>query len=121
MRFLRSLGLVNSTFDLVVCSLKGSFLLCPHRQDNLYGLPQLAQTLASPRIGIAIGPVFMLIPACANTQFKATMAEHIDGARHLCQERRVAITVAGHHLTEANTFGVASESSHACPAFKGHF
>src|SRR5260370_38238535 len=49
------------------------------------------------------------------------MTEYIDGAGHLCQECRVAITVTCYHLANANAFSIASQGGVACPAFKSDF
>src|SRR6202030_494126 len=103
---------------LVVFSFKGSFVLCPHGQDDLDGFAQALQSFARIRIGIAVGAILLFVPARANTEIEPTMTEGIDGAGDLCQQRGVAVTVTGHKLSNANTLRIARQGCRAAPAFK---
>src|SRR5256884_9984054 len=82
---------------------------------------QTPQAFAWPGIGVAVGTIFVLMPARAKATNEPAMTEYIDSAGHLCQQRGVAITVARHHLANAHAFGIASQGGRADPAFKGHF
>ena len=66
MRLLYPFGLVDGPFDLVIGPFKGGFLLRPHCQDDLECLAQALQAFSRLGIRVAIGTVFVLVPARAN-------------------------------------------------------
>src|SRR5260370_38234444 len=68
---------------------------------------------------ITVRHVFLLVPASTYAKIESSMTERIDSTGHFCQERRVAITIARDHLTEAHSSGIACQSATARPAFKG--
>src|SRR5260370_29376514 len=93
MWLLDALGLVNGTTHLVIGALEVCLLLSPQRPDDLNRLAQLTQTLRGTTILIAIAAVLALIPTRPNAKVQAATPENIDGARHFCQQRGMAITI----------------------------
>ncbi len=63
----------------------------------------------------------MLVPAGADAKVQAAMTERVDGAGHLCQQRRVAVAVTRHYLANTNALRIACKCSRTDPAFKGYF
>ena len=66
MWFLYAFGLVDGAYNLIIGPVKDGFILRPHCQDDLDGLAQALQAFARAGIGVAIGKVFVLVPACAD-------------------------------------------------------
>src|SRR5579884_1006869 len=91
---LHALWLVDCPIDAVIFSLEIGFFLRPHRQDDLDGFAQAFQALSCARIGIAVGEVFVFVPASANAQNESSMTERIYGRGHFRQQSRVAIAIA---------------------------
>src|SRR5262245_42849435 len=121
MGFLDTLGLIDGTTHLIRGALEMRLLLLPHRQNEDYRLAQLTQPLWGVRIGIAIGVVFVFIPARPDAKVQAAMRVHIDGTGHFCQQGWVAITLARDHLADADGSGVTRQPSRTHPAFKRYF
>src|SRR5713226_7180335 len=121
MWFLDTLGLINGTTHLIIVALEVRLLLGPHRQNDLNRLAQMTQTLRGLRILIAIGAIFVLIPARPDAKVQATMREHVYSARHFGQQRRMAIAIARDHLADAYVAGITRQRSRTHPAFKRHF
>lgn len=118
MWFLYPFGLVDRTSYLVIGSLIHSLVIAPHSQDQLHSVSQLAETGWPIGKIVAVGPTFVLVPACANAEIEAPMAEGVHGAGHLGQERRMAITVAGDQLSDADALRVGGKRGRTCPALK---
>src|SRR5216684_7971434 len=121
MWFLDALGLINCTTHPIIVALEVRLLLGPHRQNDLNRLAQMTQTLWRIRVLIAISAIFVLIPASPDAKVQATMREHVYGARHFCQQRRMAIAIARDHLADAYVPGITRQRSRAHPALKRHF
>src|SRR5712692_2196310 len=121
MWLLDALGLINGTTHLVILALKGGLFLCPHGANHLDRLAQLTQTFRGIRIRIAVSAVLVLIPACSNAEIEPSVTEYIDGARHFCQQRGMAITIARDHLADTYVAGITRQCSRAHPAFKRYF
>src|SRR5712692_2482337 len=117
-RLLDALGLINGTTHLIILAFKGGLLLSPQRPDHLNRLAQLTQTFRGIRIRIAVSAVLVLIPACSNAEIEPSVTEYIDGARHFCQQRGMAITIARDHLADTYIAGITRQCSRAHPAFK---
>ena len=47
-------------------------------------------------------PDLILGPACPYSEFEASSREVVDGDRHLGEQRRMPINIAGHHGPKAN-------------------
>src|SRR6266704_4836290 len=121
MWLLDALGLINGTTYLIIGALEVRLLIFPPRQHNLDRLAQLPQAQRRIRIRIAIRAIFVLIPARPDAKVQAAMREHVDGARHFGEQRRMAIAIARDHLADADGPGITRQRSGAHPAFKRHF
>src|SRR6266699_3276827 len=121
MWFLDALGLINGTTYLIIGALEVRLLLFPHRQHDLDRFAQMTKAQRRIRIRIAILSIFVLIPACPDANVQATMREHVNGARHFGEQRRMAIAIARDHLADADGSGITRQRSGAHPAFKRHF
>src|SRR6266851_5895363 len=121
MCLLDALGLINGTTHLIILTFKGGLLLSPQRPDDLNRLAQLTQTFRGIRIRIAVSAVLVLIPARSNPEIEPSVTEYIDGARHFCQQRGMAITIARDHLADTYVAGITRQCSRAHPAFKRYF
>src|SRR5438874_160329 len=73
------------------------------------------------RIRIAVGLVLVLIPAAADTEVEAPAADDVDGRRHLGQQRRRTVGIAGHHLAQADALSLDRQRRHQRPALEGGF
>src|SRR5262245_31706537 len=106
MGLLDTLGQIDGATHLIRGSLEMRLLLLPHRQNEDYRLAQLTQPLWGVRIGIAIGVIFVFIPARPDAKVQAAMREHIDGTGHFSQQGWVAITITRDHLSDTDGPGV---------------
>src|SRR5579885_2614598 len=106
MWLLYPLWLINSATYLIILTLKESFVLCPRGQNHLHGFAELPQALWCLWILVAIRPIFLLMPAGSNAQRQPTMADHINGTCHFCQQSWMAIAVAGDHLPDPHSSGI---------------
>src|SRR5713101_7490862 len=106
MGLLDALGLVNGTTHLIILAFKGGLFLCPHGANHLDRFAQIAQALRRIRIVVAVSAVLVLIPTCSNTEIEPSVTEYINGARHLCQQRGMAIAIARDHLADAYGSGI---------------
>src|SRR5215472_735116 len=111
MRLLHALGLVDRAVYPVVFALEMGLWLLPHGMNDLERFTQHAQALRRTGKGIAIGPIFMLIPARANTKVQAAMAEDIEGTGHFGEQGRISIAIAGHNRAYAHAFCIARHGS----------
>src|SRR6202022_1270648 len=111
MWFLHPFRLIDSPTKLVIISLKYSFILRPHCQNHLDGFTQLAQAGWSIWEVIAVCQKFLFMPTCTNAKIQAPMTECVYGACHLCQQSRIAVSVACDHLTDAYPLCIASQRS----------
>src|SRR5579884_1230429 len=118
---LHALWLVDRAVNLEILSLENGAVVVPHLEDDLYGIAKLAQARWPIGIVVAIGDELIFVPACANAEIQASVTEDIDCAGHLCQEGGIAIAIACDHLSDADTFGVASQRGGTGPAFEGDF
>src|SRR5216683_3049358 len=121
MWLLDALGLVNSATHLIILAFKGGLFLRPHGANDLDRFAQIAQALRRIRIVVAVSAVLVLIPTCSNTEIEPSVTEYINGARHLCQQRGMAIAIARDHLADAYGSGITRQRSRGHPAFKRHF
>src|SRR5215471_12117318 len=108
MRLLCPLWLINCTMNLIIFPFKDRFILCPHCKNDLNCLAQIAQAFGCIGIFKSIGEIFVLVPASSNAEVETAMAHDVNCTRHFSKESRVAITVAGDHLSDTDTFGIAS-------------
>ena len=121
MRFLDAFRLIDSSMYLVILALNVCLLLGPHRQNNLDRFAQLPQACWSIRILVAIGAILVLVPASPDAKVQTPMTQHVHRTRHLRQQRRSAITITGHHLTNAYPFRVACQRRRRGPRLECHF
>lgn len=87
-------------FDVVMRAGEVRFFLRPHRLDDFQRFIQLIHACACRRKVVAVGAVFGLVPAGANAQRESATAQHLQRRRHLRQQRRVAIRLADHRVSE---------------------
>src|SRR5579875_940965 len=80
MWLLDAFGLIDRTIDMIIFPLEDSFFLRPQRQNDLDSLAQIAQALRSVGIVVAIGAIFVLIPAGTDAKIEAPVAQHVHGA-----------------------------------------
>src|SRR5947208_814539 len=121
MRFLDTFRLVDSAAYLVVGAFKDRFFLGPHGQDHLHGFAKAPQAVRSVRIVIAIGAALVLEPTSAYAKIEPPMAQHVDRAGHLREQRGVTISVAGDRLTHAHALCVTCQCRCGCPALERDF
>src|SRR5206468_12474758 len=108
-RLLHGPGFVDWPPDPVVRALEPRLFLGPHPLDDLQSLAQHAKALRSVGILVAVGVVLVPVPAGAYAEDEPAAAHHVDAARHLGQQRRRAVAVAGHHLAKPHSARVACE------------
>src|SRR5713226_6229716 len=118
MRLLSPLGLVDRAAYLVVFPLEDRLFLGPHGQDHLDGLAQMPQAVSSVGKVVAIGAVLLLVPPGPDATDESPMREHIDRARHFCEQGGMAIAVAGDRLTNADAPGVTRNGCCGDPALE---
>src|SRR2546423_12348065 len=121
MRFLDTFGLVDSAAYLVVGAFKDRFFLGPHGQDHLHSFSKAPQAIRSIRIVIAIGAVFVFEPTGAYAKIEPPVAQHVDRAGHLREQRGVAISVAGDRLADAHALCITRQRRRGCPALERYF
>src|SRR6516165_1356080 len=105
---LYSFGLVNRTTNLIIFPFKHGFILCPHGKNDLDRFPQITQAFRCIWIRIPIGKILVLIPTRSDAEVEAAMAHNINCTRHFSEKSRVTITITSDHLSDTNTFGIAS-------------
>src|SRR5581483_11305025 len=105
-RLLHTFGLINGTAHLIILAFKGGLFLHPHSANDLDRFAQMTQALWRIRIVVAVSAVLVLIPACSNAKIEPPVTEYINGARHLCQQRGMAIAIACNHLADAYGPGI---------------
>src|SRR5207302_3222268 len=102
-----TLGLIDSTTYLIILAFKGGLFLRPHGANDLDRFAQRAQALRRIGIVVAVSAVLVLIPACSNAEIEPSVTEYINGARHFCQQRGMAIAITRDHLADAYGPGIA--------------
>src|SRR5579875_3393749 len=118
MWLLYAFGLVDGPAHLIVLALEDRFLLRPHCQNHLQSFTQALHPARSIGIIVAIGAILVLVPASANTEIEPPMREHIDGARHLCQQCGVAIAITRHNLADAHALRITRHGCGGGPALE---
>ena len=95
MRLLDSLGLVDRAAQRYMCPQR---LLRPVSTSRESPEPPRADGAVDPerQESRAVGAIFVFVPPRAQTKVEPPVREGIDGARHLRQQRRITIAVAGH-------------------------
>src|SRR5579884_336494 len=121
MWLLYALWLVDCAVQRIIFSLEMGFILRPHCKDDLDGLAQAFQALVCAGIGIAVGQVFVFVPACAYAEDESSMTDGINGRGHFRQQGWIAIAVACDQLPYANSLRIASQRRCACPALERNF
>src|SRR6266700_421977 len=118
---LHAFGLIDGPAHLVVLALEGCLFLRPHGEDDLYGFAQVAQAFGGIGVVVAVGAILVLVPARADAKVESSVAHYIDGTGHFRQQSRVTIAVAGDHLADADTFGIACQGGGGGPGLKSQF
>src|SRR5262249_12003476 len=73
------------------------------------------------RKAIAVSTPLVFVPARAQTADSAPMTHHVYRRGDLGEQRRASIAVAGHHLADLDTAGVAGQACCDRPGFKTSF
>jgi hypothetical protein len=103
---------------LVVLTVIGGVGFGPHGPDDFDALAQHADPLLWGSEVKAVTLVLMLVPTRTDTEVKTSTADYVDGRRNLGDDRRVAVRIARHHLSEPNSTRALADRSHHGPALK---
>ena len=119
--FLDALRLVDRAVDPVVLAGERGVRLGPHGPDDLERLLQHAETLGDLRERVPVRVELVLVPARADPEVEAAVAEHVHRGGHFGEQGRVAVAVAGDHLADPDPARVASERGGRGPALECGF
>ena len=115
---MHAFGLVYRAPDLVILALERGIGLFPHGMEHLQGFTQHAQPLRTIGEGVAVGLILLLVPAGADAEVEASVAQHVDGRGHLSEQSWGPVAVAGHHLAYAHPGGLAGQGRRGYPALE---
>src|SRR5690348_8470321 len=119
MRLAGALGLIDRLVNRIVLAAERRIVFRPHLGDDLARLAEPAHAFACLGEAIAVRPPLMLVPARPQPAVEPSVAQHVYRGRHLGQQRRVAVAVAGHHLADVDPAGIAGKRCGDRPALEG--
>src|SRR5437867_8309519 len=118
MRALDGLRQAAGLAQPVVLAREGSALLAPEELLHAERLVELGETHADGRELVAVALVLALVPAAPDAVDQAAAGEHVDGRRHLRDQRRRAVGVAGDEDTDPDARRLASERGEHRPGLE---
>lgn len=121
MWLLHAFGLIDGAAHLIVFSLEDRLFLRPHGKDHLHRLAQMTQAIGRIGIVVSVGAILVFEPARTNPEVQSSVREDIYCTGHFSKERGIAIAIAGDHLANADTAGIARNGRGGGPALKSHF
>jgi hypothetical protein len=98
-------GLVDGTLGAEPASLDSRPRPAQHRDDDAERLLEPAETLGDGTELVAVLAVFLLMPAGADAEHGAPLADHVERGDHLGQQGGIAVADAGHHGRQLHPAG----------------
>ena len=118
-RVLHGLGLTDGVGELVVAAVERGGLLAEEAVPHLAGLLEAGQQLAGPREVDAVLLVLVDLPAGADAEQHAPVADVVDGGRPVRDDGGVPVGVAEHERAEADALGRGGERGQRAGALEG--
>ena len=100
---------VDRPIQAVVATLERWLVFAPHVMDDLARFAKHGHALARLGEPQAVGVPLVGVPPGAKADDQPSMAECVDGRRHLGQDRRIAVAKTRHHLADLHAAGVTCQ------------